>query len=251
MLKIDDLGDGVRRVSLNAPPVNALTADFLFEIEARFAGLETDAGVRAAILTGEGRALSAGMDLKSFAGMDATAQTRTVDALNACFGRLYGFSKPLVTAANGHALAGGLFFALSADHRLGVSDRPALFGLTEVRVGAPFPVAPLEIARGELAPSWFRRMMLRGVTIDAEAALTAGILDELAPAAELEAAAAAVARDLIKSPAGAYAAIKRQARGPALERIRRAVQDGDDPRRLGWLDAGAGDAAARVIRRRG
>jgi len=237
-------GDGVIVVKLDRPPANALTPDFLLEIEARFTGFEQDDATRAVVLTGRDNVLSAGMDLNLMPDLDIDGQRRVVDALNRAFGRLYGFAKPLVAVVNGHAIAGGLFFALAADYRVAARNG-GKFGLTEVRIGLPFPMAALEIARAELSPQAFRRLLLRGRTIDADAALELGIFDELTDAdTDIETAAIAVARSWAESPAEGYARVKRQMRDATLDKIRRAVEDGDDPTLDGWFT----DAAPAAIR---
>ena len=131
------------------------------------------------VLKGYERVFSAGMDLKLLAELDAGGQTEVVDALNRAYGAMYGFAKPLVAAVTGHAIAGGLFFLLVADYRVSARG-DAMYGLSEVRVGVAFPVAPLEIARAELPPHLRRvGMLLGGQPIGVDAgARPAGILDE-------------------------------------------------------------------------
>jgi len=161
--------DGVAVVTLAHPPVNAMDAPLLEELAGLFEGLAAATDARAAVITGEGRAFSAGLDLKLVPTLDRLGQRRLVDALNDCFGTLYAWPKPLVAAVNGHAVAGGLILALSADWRV-VADVPMEVSLAEVRVGVTYPVAPLEIARGELAPATARRLILLGEVIDAREA---------------------------------------------------------------------------------
>src|SRR5206468_1159438 len=80
--------------------------------------------------------------------------------VNAMFAGWYTFPRPVVTAVNGHAVAGGLVLALCGDVRIGPAS--GQFGLTEVKAGIPFPSAAMAIVRGELAPGPLRRLMLRG-----------------------------------------------------------------------------------------
>ncbi|MEO1331160.1 MAG: enoyl-CoA hydratase/isomerase family protein [Pseudomonadota bacterium] len=240
--------NGVAIATLSRPPANALTAAFLDHIRERFAALEADPQVSAVVLTGAGRALSAGMDLKTLPGMDLDAQAAAVDALNAGYGALYGFQKPLVAAVNGAAVAGGLFFALCADHRLAALGAGP-FSLPEVRVGAPFPIGALEIVRAELSPAWARRLLLAGGTIDAAAARDAGILDDIVASETLIDRAVETAAALAASPPAAYAAIKRQLRKPVLDQIARTLAAGDDPHRRPWLVADPAETVPRILGR--
>src|SRR5437899_7149018 len=98
--------DGVAVVTLAHPPVNALDAALLEELADLFETLGADTAVRAAVIAAEGPAFSAGLDLKAVPKLDRPGQRWLVDALNAGFGTLYAWPKPLVAAVNGHAIAG-------------------------------------------------------------------------------------------------------------------------------------------------
>jgi len=113
---------------------------------------------------------------------------------------LYGFPKPLICAANGAAMAGGLFFILVSDYC--VANERAVFALAEMRVGLRFPVGPFEIARNELAPHACRRIMLSGATHDAATALQLGVIDEAVAAEEVMERATTVAGDSDPMSAG-------------------------------------------------
>lgn len=237
---------GIVVAQLDRPPANALTAEFLGEIERAFNRLDTDASVRAVVLKGYDRVFSAGMDLKMLAKMDAAGQTEVVDALNRAYGAMYGFSKPYIAAATGHAIAGGLFFLLAADYRVGGAGS-AQYGLSEVRVGVAFPVAPLEIVRAELPPPAARRILLGGQPVGVEQALAWGILDEIVPADEVEARAVAQAVAWAASPAEAYAQVKQQLRAPVMEKIHRAIEARADPMLDGWFTQETTRAALAVL----
>ena len=237
---------GVVVVQLDRPPANALTADFLDEIDDAFKRLGADESATAVVLKGYEKVFSGGMDLKALPSFDREAQRAVVDGLNQCYGTLYAFPKPLVAAATGHAIAGGLFFILAADYRIGGAGK-ALFGLAEVRVGVAFPVAPIEIARAELTPAMARRLLLTGQPVTVDEAHAGGILDEVVAADQVEARAIEKAREMARSPAEAYAAIKRQLRGAVIEKIERAVTNLDDPQRAGWFTSETADAAKRVL----
>ena len=198
--------------------MNAMDAALLEKLANLFEGLAADRAVRAAVIAADGPAFSAGLDLKTTPGLDRLGQRRLVDALNDCFGTLYGWPKPLVAAVNGHAIAGGLILALCADWRI-VADVPLQISLAEVRVGVTYPVAPLAIARRELAPSAARRLILLGETVDAAMAEALAIVDERVPAEVLLARAIAQAERHATLPPQAFATTKRELRAAELERI--------------------------------
>jgi enoyl-CoA hydratase len=238
--------NGLVVVQLDRPPANTLTADFLDEIDDAFKRLGADPEAKAVVLKGYERVFSGGMDLKALPSFDRDTQRAVVDALNRCCGTLYGFSKPLVAAATGHAIAGGLFFILAADYRIGGQGK-ALFGLAEVRVGVAFPVAPIEIARAELTPQMARRLLLTGQPVTMDEAHAGGIFDEVVAPERTETRAIEKAREMARSPAEAYAAIKQQLRGAVVEKITRAVDNLDDPLRAHWFTSETVDAAKRVL----
>ncbi len=239
--------DGIAVVTLAAPPMNAMDAPLLEELANLFDGLAADRAVRAAVIAAEGPAFSAGLDLKTTPGLDRPGQRRLVDALNDGFGTLYAWPKPLVAAVNGHAIAGGLILALCADWRV-VADVPMQISLAEVRVGVTYPVAPLQIARAELAPSAARRLVLLGETIDAVAAEALAIVDERVPSEALVAHAVAQAERHAGLPSQAFATNKRELRAGELERIAAARVGQGEPRLAAWLGDEMRRASAAVLR---
>jgi enoyl-CoA hydratase len=168
-----------------------------------------------------------------------------VDLLNRLFGGLYGCPIPTVAAMNGHAIAGGMVLALACDYRV-CARGAATLGLTEVRVGVPFPVGAIEVARGALSPAAARKLVQFGETVDPETALALGAIDEIADPDELEARALAAATDLTAIPAGTYHTVKQQLRRPGLAAIEAAITDQADPTLAAWLTDET-KAAARAI----
>jgi enoyl-CoA hydratase len=240
--------DGIAVVTLGNPPMNTMDAPLLEELTGLFEGLGAEAAVRAAVITGQGRAFSAGLDLRTVPELDRLGQRRLIEAMNNCFGTLYGWPKPLVAAVNGHAIAGGLILALCADWRV-VADTALQASLAEVKVGVTYPVAPMEVARGELAPAAARRLVLLGETLDAEKAEALAVFDERVPADQLLKRALARARGDADLPPQAFATTKRELRAAALGRIAQARAGRGEPRLSAWLGEEMRRAAVAVLRR--
>ena len=152
---------------------------------------------------------------------------------------------PTVAAVNGHAIAGGMVLALACDYRICVEGDVTL-GLTEVRVGVPFPVAAIEVARGALSPAAARTLVQFGETVGPARALELDAMDELAPAGDMTTRAMAVASNLTHIPAATYQAVKHQLRRPSLAAIADAIDHGADPTLDAWLTEETA-AAARAI----
>ncbi|MBY0324835.1 MAG: enoyl-CoA hydratase/isomerase family protein [Reyranella sp.] len=246
-LKLTVAENGIAVVTLANPPMNAMDAPLLEKLSNLFEGLAADRAVRAAVIVAEGPAFSAGLNLKTVPGLDRLGQRRLIDALNDSFGTLYAWPKPLVAAVNGHAIAGGLILALCADWRI-VADAPLQISLAEVRVGVTYPVAPLQIARAELAPSAARRLILLGEAIDAAAAEALAIMDERVPPEILLARAVAQAERHAGLPPQAFATTKRELRATELERIGAARAGQGEPRLAAWLGDEMRRASAAVLR---
>ncbi|MEX0664153.1 MAG: enoyl-CoA hydratase/isomerase family protein [Acidimicrobiia bacterium] len=236
---------GVAVVRITRPPANAMDPALVAE------GVRVAADLRAAepdavILTGQDRFFSGGLDLNVIPNLTATEQRDMVHAVNAVFADWYGFPRPLVVALNGHAVAGGLILALCGDLRFGVAN--AKLGLTEVKVGVPYPVAAIEIAKAEVPPRLVRRLVLGGELIEPPEAHAAGILDELVVDDALLGRALDAARVLASHPRRVYETVKRQLRGVTLDRIAAAVAT--DPLADAWLGEDTADAAAATLRER-
>ncbi len=243
-IELTTIADGIAQLRLARPPVNALNPAFLNDIADALAALRDDDAVRAVILTGTGKVLSAGMDLKEAMAFDRPAQTAMAEALNRCFAAAYEFPKPLIAAANGHAIAGGLFLILVADWR--IVSSAAKLGLTEVRVGIAFPAVPNVIATHELGASAARRLMFGGQNVSADEALGMGFVDAVTAPDQVAGAALARAGEYARIPPRAYAAVKQQVRAQTVERYRIALHAGD-PARDGWFTAETRPAAQALL----
>jgi enoyl-CoA hydratase len=243
---IEERGD-VALVRIDRPPANALDIGLLEE--GRAVGEQLAASEPGAVvIVGRDGFFSAGLDLKAVPGLDADGQRAMVDGINRLFLGWYGFPRPVVCAVNGHAIAGGLILALCGDYRVGCGV--GKLGLTELRVGLPYPAAAMAVVRAELAPPAVRVLALRAELVEASdpAAVSLGLLDEVvAPEAVLE-RSLKVAAGLASLPRRAYAAVKRQLRGDAVAALTAIVDGGSDPISAEWLDDDSAGAAAAVLR---
>ncbi len=242
-IRLEDAGSHICRIVLDRAPVNALSADYLLEIAGMLDLIADDSGVNAVILTSPLKVFSAGVDLKEAQKFDLQDEQAIVNGLNVAFAKLYAFPKPVIAAIEGPALAGGLFFVLTSDYR--ISDQRGSFGLAEIRVGATFPIGPLEIARDSLNAPDLRRLMLSGQPYDAETALACGIIDEITGIDDVQSRALSVASQYANLPAKTYASIKSQIRNPALTRISEGLQNSDPEQ--GWFSSETKLAMAAML----
>jgi enoyl-CoA hydratase len=161
---------------------------------------------------------SAGVDLiRVVEGGEAYVRT-FLPSINRIFETLFTFSKPVVAAVNGHAIAGGCIIACAADYRM-MAREPGRIGIPELLVGVPFPVAALEIMRFTAPPQHLQSLVYRGGTLSADRALEHGLVDAVVHPDRLLDEALVVAESLSSLPLTAFALTKRQLREPALQRI--------------------------------
>jgi len=238
--------DEVTVVRFNRPPANAFCLELAREIAV---ALETEEVIaaRALVLTGTGPFFSGGLDLKAVPTYSEGEQREFLGVVNRVGGKLYAWPGPVVAAVNGHAIAAGFIIALAADYRVGTSDPGALFGLTEARVGIPFPAVPMIILRAELAPVDVRYTSLYARNYGAPEARERGLLDELQPSETVLERAIEVARDMASMPADAYRRIKHQVRRDAIAQIDEVIAANGDPMLAGWLSPDARAASAGVL----
>ena len=231
-VRLETVDAGVVVVTLDRPPVNALETEFGRELTRVLARAAREA--RAIVLTGAGRAFSAGVDTKAAATLDRAGQRAGVEGINRLVTLLFGLELPVVAAVNGHALGGGLVLPLACDVVIATRAECKL-GLTEVVAGVPFPAAPLEVCRYRLSAPVYNDLCLTGRVFGPAEALELGVVDELAEAGRLVPRACEVAATLAGYPA--YARVKDQVRAAARAEMAAAVAA--DPLLERWLAEGA------------
>jgi enoyl-CoA hydratase len=143
------MSDGVVVLAVDRPPVNALDLELVMDLVAAVHTVEVDRP-RALVLTGREGCFSAGADLRAVPSYGPEQQRQMVVGINAMALGVYGLPFPVVGAITGHAIAGGLVLALCADLR--VASSAGRYGLTEIKVGVPYPQAAIGVIRAELAP---------------------------------------------------------------------------------------------------
>jgi enoyl-CoA hydratase/carnithine racemase len=223
---------GTAILTIDRPPANALDPGLLAE-GARVLDELRAASPDAVVITGTGRFFSGGVDLDVAPGLSPVEQRAMVEGINRLFTGWYGFPRPVVAAVNGHAVAGGMILALCADLR--VVGPQGKFGVTEIKVGIPYPVAAMAVVKAEIAPPAQRRWVLTGELVDAAAAVAAGAFDELVPQDAVLDRALEVAAELAANPRAAYETVKRQLRGDVLDELDRVLAEGSDPMLDAWV----------------
>lgn len=195
------VGDGIATITLNRPEQrNALSQQLLGELVDAMKATRDDDDVRAVVLTGAGeKVFCAGADLGGFAA-DAPLIGKHFgsDLFIELFWLMAELGKPILCAANGHVLAGGLGLALSCD--LVIAKEGATFGTPEINVGA-FPFMIMAIIYRNVPRKKVNEMLLLGERLSAEDAARWGLVNKVVPAEQFDEAVSDWAAKLAsKSP---------------------------------------------------
>ena len=178
---------GVARLTMNRPDLrNAFNQQLIEEICEAMGRLSNKEAVRAIVLTGAGKAFSAGADLNMMRQVaDYSPAENKDDArrLAHMLASIYNSNKPTVALVNGPAMGGGLGLIAACDIAIGVDT--SFFALSEVRLGLiPAVISPFVIQA--IGARQARRYFVTGERFDAEKAHEIGLLHILKPAAEIE-----------------------------------------------------------------
>jgi methylglutaconyl-CoA hydratase len=187
---------------------NAISSLMITDLLLAFDHVEASEA-RALILTGSGKAFCAGMDLdglRAIAGQSPDEHLEDSRRMAKMFYRIYSFPKPVITAVNGAALAGGCGIATLADFTLAVPD--AKFGYTEVKIGF-IPALVSVFLRRQIGEKRARDLLLSGRIIEAAEAFQLGLVTEITPHDKLMGRAREIAAGVIASSPTSVARTKR------------------------------------------
>lgn len=207
-----DPGTGVATITLNRPErLNALTFQVYTELRDVFRALDTEAGVRAVVITGAGRAFCSGGDVEDiigalFARDDAGLKDFTrltcelILAIREC-------RRPVVAALNGTTAGAGAVIAAACDFRLAAEEARIAFlftkvGLSGADMGASW-LLPRIVGLGRAT-----ELLMLGDFVDAREAERMGLYHRVVPAARLQEEAAALAARLARGPSLGLAVTK-------------------------------------------
>jgi methylglutaconyl-CoA hydratase len=183
-LKLEFDGE-IATITLNRPERrNALSSEMIEELLRALDEIEKGPA-RVGILTGAGKAFCAGMDLedmRNLASLTREEHQAAARRMAEMFRRVYTFPKPLISAVNGPAIAGGTGLATLPDFTLAAPE--AKFGYTEVRIGF-IPAVVSVFLRRQVGEKRARELLLTGRIFDAEEAQRIGLVTTIVPAQQL------------------------------------------------------------------
>ncbi len=184
-----EVADGVAVITLDSPPVNALSANVRDGLLGAFDAAIADDDVKAIVLICAGRTFIAGADISEFGG--AAKGASLFDVQN----KMESSSKPVIAALHGTALGGGLEVAMCAHYRIAVPSSKC--GLPEVNLGLLPGAGGTQRLPRIVGPLKAMEMMTAGTHVAAAECLAMGLVDELAAEGALRQDAIAYAQRLV------------------------------------------------------
>jgi enoyl-CoA hydratase len=201
--------DGIRVITMNAPPVNALTVQQWFDVAAALDAASADLDTKVVVLRADGRGFNAGVDIKEM--QNTTGFDALIGANKGCFAAfkaVYECAVPVIAAVNGFCVGGGVGLVGNAD--IVVASEDAYFGVPEVKQGALG--AATHMAR--LVPQqMMRALYFTATTIPAAELHRFGSVYRLVPRDELDAAALEVAASIAEKDTRVIRAAKEALNG--------------------------------------
>lgn len=213
-----EMQDSTAILRMDHGKVNAIDIEMFSEFAARLQEAE-DSSATSIVLTGKGKAFSAGVDLFQVLNGGREYLEKFLPLLVGTFQKLFLLPKPIVAAVNGHAIAGGCILTCACDYRIAAKGDSKI-GVPELFVGVPFPPLALEMMRFAVSSEALQEIIYTGRTYGMEESLQKGMLDELVSPEMLLGRAIEVASQLGRIPQRAFWMAKRQLRHPVIEKAR-------------------------------
>ena len=203
-----DLQDGVLKIVLNRPKVNAFNTPMIHQMQAVFKQAERDAPVRCVLLTARGNSFSAGQDLTEMqSGSEISFRAHLLRTYNPLILQIRRLEKPVLAAIQGAVSGAALGIVLACDLRIAAQDARFLVGFSGIGLAPDSAVSlflPLLIGLGRASEAAFNN-----TPINAVQALEWGLVNQTAPSNELDERAMIWARQLARGPVHSMGLAKR------------------------------------------
>ena len=220
--------DAVALVTIDNPPMNALSSVLLDELEAEIDALDADESVRVVVLRGAGeRAFVAGADIKEFPALrESASEGGSARGIQKLGHRMDAARTPFVAAIRGFCLGGGLELAMCCDVRVCADD--ATLGQPEIKLGLIPGGGGTQRLPRLVGAGRAMLLNLTGDFVDAETAYAWGLVEKVVPVPELEDVALAIAGRIASQSPHAVAVMRELARTtrdlPLEEGLRREAE---------------------------
>ncbi|GAB6181388.1 short-chain-enoyl-CoA hydratase [Desulfotomaculum defluvii] len=200
--------ENIALITLNRPKVlNALNLEIITELHNLLDEVAMDEEVKAVIITGGEKVFAAGADIPFMLGLTPTEAEKLATAFHATFDRIESLDKPVIAAIAGFALGGGCELSLACDLRLATED--AKFGQPEINLGVIPGAGGTQRLSRLIGVARSKDLIYTGKIIDAQTALSYGLVNEIVSNEDLLAKAKKLAKGLASKGPVALAAAKK------------------------------------------
>jgi enoyl-CoA hydratase/carnithine racemase len=208
--------EGIALVTLDHPPVNALTPELLTELAGTFDALATDDAVKSVVLTGAGRFFVAGADIRVLASISSSVEGEAMARQGQItLNKIEALDKPVIAAINGVCLGGGLELAMCCHIRLAAEG--ARLGQPEINLGIMPGFGGTQRLPRLVGQSKAMELILTGEPISAREAMRLGLVSQVTAGDDLLRHAQGLARTLaMKSHVALRASLRAIRLGTAL-----------------------------------
>jgi methylglutaconyl-CoA hydratase len=192
-----DTTEHLSTITLNRPEKrNAITTQMIADLQSALDAIEKT-NTRVVIITGAGKAFCAGIDLELLQAIAQQTPAENQDdsrRIAKMFRKIWSYSRPMIAAVNGHALAGGCGIATLCDFTLSVPE--AKFGYTEVKIGFLPAIVSVFLSR-QIGEKRCRDLLLTGRLVEASEAKELGLVNEIVSSERLVDRAHELAAELL------------------------------------------------------
>ncbi len=248
MLDIIDHG-AVRELRLARPPVNALDSTLVGALRAALAEASRTPACRALVLSGQPGMFSAGLDVRALGALDLPGITDFLHEFTALQRDLAASPVPVIAAITGHCPAGGTVLALYCDYRV-MARGDWMIGLNEVQVGLYPGEVIMRAFERLVGPRRSADLLTRGALLGPDAALEAGLVDELAAGEAVVARALDYAQGLLALPPNAFRMTRELVRRDLVQLFDRVEERLVDRFREIWFSAETRDRMRLLLSKR-
>lgn len=193
--------NGIGLLKFNRPEkYNAFNSELLTELDTLLNRERQNTGLKVLIITGNGKAFSSGVDLKTLTELTTVEKARKFALLlENTSEMIYNFNKPTIALINGIALGGGFGYATAADIR--IMSETAKVGYPAVKLGAILPATCTMYLKALIGDGRSKDLLLTGRMIEYQEALTIGLVNYTVPTEQLENFAFKLAKQISEAPA--------------------------------------------------
>lgn len=211
LIKTNLQDDGILFLTLNRPPVNALSTELISKLQDEINSIQKNESVRAVIVNSSHKNFCAGADLKERKIMSIDDSGKTLDLLNGCFNSFEAIPVPTIAAINGYCLGGGAELSLCCDFR--VLEESAVIGFPEVSIGIIPGAGGTQRLPKIIGLSTAKYWIYSARKFTAEEALEDRVADFIAPEGELMETAVELAEEIIENAPIALKSAKKAVEG--------------------------------------